>query len=186
MLTAGLKPTIDQKATQVVNTPRTFGKSGPDTFFGGYHTVEDVQTFLDQEAATYPTLAEKVDIGLTWCALHAPCTQTNPNLTWNGYHMYVLHITNQNIPGPKPVFWLEGGLHVREVANPETAMNYIDYLLSNYNTNADARWLVDYQDIWVMPIANPDGHHIVEAGGNSPYYQRKNANYTNGCNGLAA
>ena len=30
-------------------------------------------------------------------------------------------------------------------------------------------------------MANPDGHHIVEAGGNQPYIQRKNANNT-GCN----
>jgi hypothetical protein len=31
--------------------------------------------------------------------------------------------------------------------------------------------MVDYQDIWVIPMFNPDGHHIVESGGggNSPY-----------------
>ena len=44
-------------------------------------------------------------------------------------------------------------------------MRMIDYLLNNYNTNADAHWLVDYHDIWLMPEFNPDGHHIVEAGG---------------------
>jgi hypothetical protein len=43
-------------------------------------------------------------------------------------------------------------------------MRMIDYLLDNYDTNADARWLVDYHDIWLMPEVNPDGHHIVEAG----------------------
>ena len=42
-------------------------------------------------------------------------------------------------------------------------MRYIDWLLNNYDTNADARWLVDHHDIWVMPTFNPDGHHIVES-----------------------
>jgi hypothetical protein len=30
--------------------------------------------------------------------------------------------------------------------------------------------------MWIIPVANPDGRHIVEQGGNSPYLQRKNAN----------
>jgi hypothetical protein len=56
----------------------------------------------------------------------------------------------------------------------------IDYLLNNYDTNADVHWLVDYHDIWLMPEVNPDGHHIVEAGGGSPYYYRKNGNNVGG------
>ena len=183
MLAAGLKVTIDQQTTQLVNDPHLFGKNSPDTFYGGFRTVEDMQNFLDTEVATYPTLAQKVNIGQSWCMVHAgSCTQPNTN---NGYNIWAMHITNQAIPGPKPVYWYEAGIHAREIAVPEIAMLYIDYLLSNYNTNADAHWLVDYQDIWVVPMLNPDGHHIVEAGGggNSPYYQRKNANNTqqNGC-----
>ena len=42
-------------------------------------------------------------------------------------------------------------------------MRLVDYLLNNYNTDADVHWLVDYHDIWLMPEVNPDGHHIVEA-----------------------
>ena len=61
-------------------------------------------------------------------------------------------------------------------------MRMIDYLLNNYDTDADVHWLVDYHDIWPMPEVNPDGHHIVEAGGggNSPYYYRKNGNNIGG------
>ena len=57
-------------------------------------------------------------------------------------------------------------------------MRMIDYLLNNYDTNADVHWLLDHHDIWLMPEVNPDGHHIVEAGGggNSPYMYRKNGN----------
>jgi hypothetical protein len=27
---------------------------------------------------------------------------------------------------------------------------------------------VDYHDIWVIPLGNPDAHKVVELGGNSP------------------
>src|SRR5205085_6095010 len=48
--------------------------------------------------------------------------------------------------------------------------------------------LLDSTEVWVVPIANPDGVDIVQSGGNSPKYQRKNANFTNGssCSGNAS
>ena len=134
---------------------------------------------MDALVAQYPTLAEKVDIGNSWCKTHAgQCTWPN---SWNGFDLYALHITNQNIPGPKPVFWYETGIHSREIATMEVADRYMSLLLDQYNTNPDSHWLVDYTDIWVMPHVNPDGHHIVEDFGNVSMYQRKNADKDDGC-----
>jgi hypothetical protein len=180
LLARGYRVEIDEKATKEVNSVR-FGSNG-DTFYGGYFTVEEMQTFLDQKVAAHPTLAQKVDIGDSWCKAN-PGSCPNPAPGFNGYDLWALRITNQAISGPKPVFWYDSGIHSREIATPELAMRYIDWLLNGYNSNADARWLVDYHDIWVMPMFNPDGHHIVEAGGggSNPYWQRKNANNTNGC-----
>ncbi len=173
----GIRVEIDQAETKAFNSV----KWNSDTFFGGFRTVEEEGTYLNQMAATYPTLAQVVDIGDSWCKVHTG-TCTEPN-AYNGYDILALHITNQAIAGPKPVFWYDSGIHAREIATPEIAMTYISYLLDGYNSDPDAHWLVDYQDIWVVPMLNPDGHHIVESGGggNSPYYQRKNSNNTNGC-----
>ena len=176
----GLQVEIDADTTRQANNPHLFGADSPDTFYGGYRTVEEMQTFLDAKVAAYPTLAAKVDTGDSWCKTH-PGGCTLPAPPWNGYDLWALRITNQAIPGPKPVFWLDAGIHSRELATPEVAMRFIDWLLNNYNSDADARWLVDYQDIWVMPMLNPDGHHMVEAGGGSPYTQRKNGDRDDGC-----
>jgi carboxypeptidase T len=172
----GLRVEIDENSSRNLSDPQILR----DTFYGGYKTVEEIYAFLDQKAAQFPDLVEKVDIGDSWCKSHAgACVQPSP---WNGYDLFVLHITNRNIPGPKPVFWADGDIHSREIATPEVVMRMIDYLLNNYDTNADAHWLVDYHDIWLMPEVNPDGHHIVEAGGggNSPYMYRKNGNNIGG------
>ena len=175
----GLRVEIDENSSRNLSDPQIMH----DTFYGGYKSVEEIYAFLDQKVADFPDLVEKVDIGDSWCKLHpGACNLPSP---WNGYDLYVLHITNRNIPGPKPVFWADGDIHAREIATPEVVMRLIDYLLNNYNTNADAHWLVDHHDIWLMPEVNPDGHHIVEAGGNgnSPYYYRKNGDNVggNGC-----
>src|SRR5690242_5612115 len=179
LLARGLRVEIDQETTKQANNPGLFGQNSPGTFYGGYKTVEEMQTFLDTMVATYPNLAEKVDIGDSWCKTH-PGACTAPAPTWNGYDLYVLHITKRSIPGPKPVYWFETGIHSREIATTEVATRFMSQLLDNYNTDPDSHWLVDWHDIWIMPHVNPDGHHMVEATG-GPYLQRKNGDRTNGC-----
>jgi Zinc carboxypeptidase len=168
----GLRVEIDENSSRNLSDPQILR----ETFYGGYKSVEEIYAFLDQKVAQFPNLVEKIDIGDSWCKMNpGSCVLPSP---WNGYDLWVLHITNRNLPGPKPVFWADGDIHAREIATPEVVMRMIDYLLNNYDTNADVRWLVDYHDIWLMPEVNPDGHHIVEAGGggNSPYLYRKNGN----------
>jgi carboxypeptidase T len=172
----GLRVEIDENSSRNLSDPQILR----DTFYGGYKTVEEIYAFLDQKVAQFPNLVEKIDIGDSWCKSNpGSCVLPSP---WNGYDLWVLHITNRNIPGPKPVFWADGDIHAREIATPEVVMRMIDYLLNNYETDPDVHWLVDYHDIWLMPEVNPDGHHIVEAGGggNSPYYYRKNGNNIGG------
>ncbi len=175
----GLNVQVDVDATNYAReNPPVFGHNA-DNFYNGYYTVEEMQAFLDQKVAQYPTLAQKVDIGDSWCKVNPDqCTQPN---NYNGYDLYALRITNQNITGTKPVFWFNAGLHSREIVPPELAINYINWLLDGYNTNADARWLVDWDEIWIVPMSNPDGHHIVENGTATPRTQRKNADKANGC-----
>jgi hypothetical protein len=172
----GLRVEIDENRSRNLSYPQF----QPFTFYGGYKTVEEIYAFLDQEVAKFPDLVEKVDIGDSWCKANpGACILPSP---WNGYDLFVLHITNRNIPGPKPVFWADSNIHAREIATPEVFIRLIEYLLDNYNTDPDAHWLVDYHDIWLMPEVNPDGHHIVEAGGggDSPYYYRKNGDNVGG------
>jgi len=180
--TAELQQIADRNAATSGNSngfSETSQTQDSQAFFDGYLTVAGIEAFLDQTVAQYPGLAEKVDLGDSWCKTHpGQCVQPIPH---GGYDLWVLHITNRAIPGPKPVFWFDAGIHSREIATPELAMRFVSYLLDGYNTDADAHWLVDYHDIWVMPVFNPDGHFIVESGLELPYYQRKNADQDDGC-----
>ncbi len=174
----GLRVEVDEASSRNLSDPQLI----TDTFYSGYKTVEEIYAHLDAKVAAFPGLVEKVDIGDSWCKLHpGSCNLPAP---WNGYDLFALRITNQSIPGPKPVVWIDGDIHAREIATPEVVIRLIDYLTDNYATDADVHWLVDHHDIWLMPEVNPDGHHIVEAGGNgnAPYLYRKNGdNVGGGC-----
>lgn len=179
LMAKGLKVEIDQARTQEHNEFARQAAASPDTYFGGYRTVEENYAYMDSLVAAYPTLAEKIDIGNSWCK-NNPGVCTQPN-SYNGYDLFVLHITNRNITGPKPVFWFDTGIHSREIAGPEIATRFMSLLLNEYNTNPESRWLVDWHDIWVMPHVNPDGHHVAENGSSTPRTQRKNADKNDGC-----
>jgi len=154
-------------------------------FSDGYRTVDELYQDLSAVTSAYPNITELVDYGDAYCKSLIGPYFTPGGDTQKFYNLLALKITNKKIITDKPVFFLMAGIHAREITTPEVAMRFIDFLTQNYETNADVRRLVDYQETWVVPSVNPEGHWIVELGatdkyGNSPFYQRKNANHDDG------
>lgn len=75
-------------------------------------------------------------------------------------------------------------IHAREMTVPEQAMFFLEELIDGYGTDPDITWFIDWHDIYIIPVTNPDGRFIVEvvppsAGSpDFPNRQRKNANNT--------
>lgn len=140
---------------------------------GGYRTVEEGYALLDQWQANYPTLAKTFTYGSSWELLNLG--------SGAGYALRGITLTNQLVPGPKPTFFLMSAIHAREMATAEITLRFIEHLLTNYEDNADIRWLLDEHTVVVVPFANPDGRKIAETGQS----QRKNRNTadTQGCTG---
>jgi carboxypeptidase T len=147
------------------------------TFYGGYHTVAAHRQHLTDVAAAYPTLAKVVDYGDSWLKRQGR----------GGNDLLAMCIT-QNVAGncalsptaPRPRSVVYAAIHARELATAEIAWNWIDYLTTSYGSVSAVTNLLNSTEVWVIPVANPDGRQIVESGGNSPYYQRKNANDSRG------
>jgi hypothetical protein len=147
------------------------------TFYGGYHTVAAHRQHLTDVAAAYPNLAKVVDYGNSWLK-----TQNR-----GGNDLLAICIT-ANAPGncalspnaPRPRHVVYAAIHARELATAEIAWNWIDYLVTSYGSDTTVTNLMNGTEMWVIPVANPDGRQIVESGGSSPYYQRKNANDSRG------
>ena len=126
-----------------------------------YPTYEEYVAAMEQFQEDYPDLCELVNIG-----------QTVENRD-----LLVLHINNdlendQN----EPEFFYTSTMHGDEVTGYVLMLHLIDYLLENYGTNDKVTNLVDNIDIWINPLANPDGTY---AGGNNSVWgaTRYNANW---------
>jgi hypothetical protein len=77
--------------------------------------------------------------------------------------------------GEVPQLLYSSSIHGDETTGYVLFLRLIDHLLSSYETNPEIQDIVDGVEIWIAPLANPDGTY---AGGNSTVYgaTRFNAN----------
>jgi hypothetical protein len=72
--------------------------------------------------------------------------------------LFVARVTSLRGPAEKPKLLVVAELHPREIITPEVALDFIDELLVGYGNDATVTALLDRVEVWVMPMANPDGH----------------------------
>ena len=134
-----------------------------NSFRDGYLTTDEIEARLQYLAASYPTLATLIDYGDSWEKTQDPTA---------GRDLWALRLTRQDRPAPKPTLFVFAAIHARELVPSEITLRLAETLLTSYDHDANATWILDHQEVWIVPLANPDGRAIVEQG----YYQRKNTN----------
>ena len=134
-----------------------------------YRTVEETYRDLAAMATTHPQLALWRDVGDSW-------EKATPG-GGEGYDIHALILTNRNVSGPKPKFFMIAAIHAREYATAELATRFAEWLVDGYGANPDITWLLDHYEFHLIPHANPDGRKRAEAG----ELWRKNTDNDDGC-----
>jgi hypothetical protein len=126
-----------------------------------YPTYEAYVDMMNQYAADYPSLCQIVNIGST--------VQGRSLLAAKISH-------NVGISESEPQFLYTSSIHGDETTGYVLMLRMIDYLLSNYGQNDKVTNLLNNIEIWINPLANPDGTY---AGGNNTVNgaRRYNANW---------
>lgn len=174
---AGFPGTVEKVMPPSQIAPKTEGHGVDETYYGGYRTINAHYAHLNQVAFKYAGLATVVDYGDSWRKTQGA----------GGYDLKAICLTRKQLGDckltpnvRKPRFVVSAQIHAREITTGDMAWRWIDYLTTGYGNNAEVTQLLDTTEIWVVPIANPDGVQIVQSGGDTPVWQRKNANHTNG------
>jgi hypothetical protein len=126
------------------------GKPAPSYF----RTYEQVKGAMFALQARYPGLVEVRDIGDSWEKTQGVADRD----------VLALVLTNRTAAADKPSTMHVGGIHAREIANPELLMTFATQLLEGYGRDAEATMLLDSRETVIVPILNPDGHAVVEQG----------------------
>jgi len=93
----------------------------------------------------------------------AHCQTFNFGTLNSGRELLMLRINNGS-PEGKPKFLYTSSMHGDETAGYVLMLRLADYLLSNYGSDERVTNIVDKLDIYINPLANPDGTYY---GGNN-------------------
>jgi hypothetical protein len=128
-----VKPVSSSYALQVLDT--------------SYKRPEDVETLLRKFEAEYPHLASVHTIGKST----------------DGKDILAIRLTDTFlVPNrQKPAILFDAMHHAREVMTPEIALDIADYLTSRYATDDKVKEWLRLNEIWVVPMLNPDGNSQV-------------------------
>lgn len=126
-----------------------------------YPTYEVYDSLMRRFAQTYPTICKLDTIGFS---------------VQNRLILSLKISSNPNQDIDKPKFFYSSTMHGDELAGYVFMLRLSDWLLSSYGVDQRATDIINNTQVFINPLANPDGTY---AGGNSTvsYSTRYNANY---------
>lgn len=126
-----------------------------------YPTYDAYVSMMNSFATNYPNICKLVNIGTT---------------VQGRSLLFVVISDSVNFRKPKPRFMYSSSMHGDETTGYVCMLRLIDTLLTSYGTNPRLTDLVKNIEIWINPLANPDGTYY---GGNNTV---NGARRTNGNN----
>ncbi len=125
-----------------------------------YPTYEAYVQMMNDFATNNPTLCEVEEIGTT---VH-------------NRKLLLCKVTSNLNPNSKTRILLTSSMHGDETTGYVLMLRLIDYLISNYSTDSRIKNILDNAEVWICPLANPDGTF---AGGNNSVWgsTRYNGNH---------
>jgi hypothetical protein len=142
------------------NSPDVSNYTVPQHFhlgsMGGYLTLQEVLNELDSMRLHYPNL------------ISAKQTAGGQSTNENRWIFYARISNTPNQVTEKPKIMYNALTHAREPMGMQQLIFYMWYLLENYNTSDEVKYLVDNLELYFIPVVNPDG------------YEYNHASYPNG------
>jgi len=125
----------------------------------------------------YPTYEEYVDMMTAFADSFPNISKLHHLGTLSsGREILIIQISNNvGIKENEPSFLYTSSMHGDELAGYILSLRLIDHILNGYGNTLQLTQLVDNIDIWINPLANPDGAYF---GGNQDVWSatRSNAN----------
>ena len=113
--------------------------------FRPYSGAGGLKEEFEQLAADHPDIVKLVTLGQTL----------------NGQDIVAVKITrraNQTRDGRRPATLYTAAQHAREWITPEMNRRLAHHLVDNYGSDPAITDLVDRTELWIVPVANPDGY----------------------------
>jgi hypothetical protein len=106
----------------------------------------------------YPTYTQYDSIMRSFQKLYPSlCRLDTIGISINGQLVLAVRITSDNSVTDKPKVFYTSSMHGDEIGGYILMLHLADYLLKNYGINSRVGTMLDNLEIWINPLANPDG-----------------------------
>jgi hypothetical protein len=117
----------------------------PQRSFACYPTYDQYTSLMHRFAATHSEICRLVDLGPT-------ANTVRPHRLWA-----MIISDNPREEEDEPEVLLTSSIHGDETTGFVLMLRLIDHLVQGYGDDSDITSLVDDTEIWINPLANPDG-----------------------------
>ena len=126
----------------------------------GYRDYEMMLAELRAIEDKHPNICKLYDIGDTWGKIYYNAGDSD-YADFN-HEIWAMKISdNVAVEEDEPGVYFTGVHHSREPISMEMTMTILNYLADNYGTDDDVTRRVNDNQIWLVPLVNPNGHKIV-------------------------
>ncbi len=137
------------------------GVREPEIFrdFGYFYTYWEVRDSINRWATINPSIIRVYNAGRSYQGLDIIAVKISDNPT---------------VDELEPATLFNGATHAREPMGTHLCMDYIKYLIDNYNRDSIVTWFVRNREIYFIPVTNPDGYRYNSDSGGATSNWRKN------------
>ncbi|XP_066506063.1 carboxypeptidase A1-like [Hoplias malabaricus] len=159
-----LQDLLDMEQREMMNSRFLQPRSTDDFNYASYHTLSEINSFIDMLVQENPNLVSKLVIGQSY----------------EGRPLNVLKFsTGANRPG----IWIDTGIHSREWVTQASGTWFAKKIVSDYGSDAALTAILDKFDIFLEIVTNPDGFHFTHTS-NRMWRKTRKPNSGSACIGV--
>jgi murein tripeptide amidase MpaA len=129
-------------ALAVLLTPASAAAAGEPAGYGYFHTYAEVKAQIDDTVAAHPGIVQRFSMGTSY----------------EGRPIWGVKVSdNVGSDEGEPEVFVVAQLHANERASGEMALYLMDLLVDGYGSDSRITDIVNSREIWIVPVANPDG-----------------------------
>jgi len=136
-----------------------------------YRSYDEMYEDLVNFSETYPAITSLTSMGPSMC--HQYYLDGNDNYADFQHEIWCLKVSdNPEEEEDEPNVYFSSLIHARETISLEVVMTFMEEFFADYGTDPEITEFVTNNQIWFIPLINPDGYKVVHE--ELHLYHRKN------------
>ncbi|KAM9471183.1 carboxypeptidase A1-like [Clarias gariepinus] len=159
-----LQDVLDEEQREMLRAKSLQSRSTDDFNYASYHTLNEINSFIDQLVQENPGFVSKIVIG-------------------QSYEGRPLNILKFSTGANRPGLWIDTGIHSREWVTQASGIWFSKKIVTDYGRDAELTDILNKYDIFLEIVTNPDGFQFTHTS-NRMWRKTRKPNPGSSCVGV--